>query len=161
MNSLDKQYIDLLKDIVENGTKKMDRTGTGTVSVFGRTIRHKMSDGFPLLTSKKMYTKGIITELLWFLRGETSIEYLLKNDCNIWTGDAYKAYLKECERLEHLHPEGRPFTKDEFVEKIKTDPEFAAKWGELGPIYGCGWRNWGGKSDDELYEDYLKKVTDK
>ena len=99
MNTLDKQYQSLLQDILDNGVKKEDRTGTGTLSVFGRQIRHKMSEGFPLLTTKKMYFKGIVTELLWFLRGDTSIEYLLENDCNIWTGDAYQAYLKECEKL--------------------------------------------------------------
>ena len=99
-NGIDEQYIDLLKDILENGVKKETRNG-GTLSVFGRTIRYKFKDGkFPLLTTKKMYMKGIITELIWFLRGETSIEYLLKNDCDIWTGDAYQAYLKECERME-------------------------------------------------------------
>ena len=99
MNNLDKKYQELLQDILDTGVTKMDRTGTGTLSVFGRQIRHKMSEGFPLLTTKKMYFKGIVTELLWFLRGDTSIEYLLKNDCNIWTGDAYQAYLKECEKL--------------------------------------------------------------
>lgn len=105
MNSLDKKYTDLLQDILDNGVKKTDRTGTGTISVFGRQIRHKMSEGFPLLTTKKMYFKGIVTELLWFLRGDTSIEYLLENDCNIWTGDSYQAYLKECERLEKNNEE--------------------------------------------------------
>lgn len=99
MNNLDKTYQDLLKDILENGTRKGDRTGTGTISVFGRQIRHKMSEGFPLLTTKKMYTKGIIAELLWFMRGETNIKPLLDNDCHIWDGDAYQAYLKECEKL--------------------------------------------------------------
>jgi thymidylate synthase len=99
MNNLDKQYQSLLQDILDNGVEKKDRTGTGTISVFGRQIRHKMSEGFSLLTTKKMAWKSICTELLWFLRGDTSIEYLLKNDCNIWTGDAYQAYLKECEKL--------------------------------------------------------------
>ena len=99
MNKLDKDYCNLLQDILDNGVEKKDRTGTGTISVFGRQIRHSMKDGFPLLTTKKMYWKGIVTELLWFLRGDTSIEYLLENDCNIWTGDAYQAYLKECEKL--------------------------------------------------------------
>jgi thymidylate synthase len=98
--NIELQYLELLKDILENGVQKSDRTQTGTISVFGRQIRHKMSEGFPLLTTKKMYFKGVITELLWFLRGDTSIEYLLKHDCNIWTGDAYKAYLRECEKLE-------------------------------------------------------------
>jgi thymidylate synthase len=103
MNKLDKDYTNLLQDILDNGITKSDRTGTGTISVFGRQIRHDMKDGFPLLTTKKMPFKTIVTELLWFLRGDTSIEYLLNNDCNIWTGDAYKAYLKECERLEQLN----------------------------------------------------------
>ena len=94
MNNLDKQYLSLLQDILNNGYKKLDRTGTGTISVFGKEIRHKMSDGFPLLTSKKMYTKGIITELLWFLQGNTNIQWLIKNDCNIWVGDAYNHYCK-------------------------------------------------------------------
>lgn len=100
MNKLDKTYTDLLQDILDNGVTKSDRTGTGTISIFGRQIRHKMSDGFPLLTTKKMPFKTIVTELLWFLRGDTSIEYLLENECNIWTGDAYRGYLKECEKLE-------------------------------------------------------------
>ena len=100
MNKLDKDYQNLLQDILIDGVVKSDRTGTGTISMFGKQIRHKMSDGFPLLTTKKMAWKSIVTELLWFLKGDTSIEYLLKNDCNIWTGDAYQAYLKECERLE-------------------------------------------------------------
>jgi thymidylate synthase len=138
-NGLDEQYIDLLKDILNNGVEKTDRTGTGTISVFGRQIRHKMSDGFPLLTTKKMYFKGIITELIWFLRGDTSIEYLLKNDCNIWTGDAYQSYLKECERL--------PYTKEEFIDRIKTNDEFAKTWGSLGKIYGYQWRKWNDNID--------------
>lgn len=100
MNSIDTAYQNLLKDILDNGVEKKDRTGTGTISVFGRQIRHKMSDGFPLLTTKKMHFKSITTELLWFLRGDTSIKYLLDNDCNIWTGDTYKAYLKKCDELE-------------------------------------------------------------
>ena len=153
MNSLDKKYQELLQDILDNGIKKEDRTGTGTISVFGRQIRHKMSEGFPLLTTKKMYWKGIVTELLWFLRGDTNIKYLVDNDCHIWDGDAYRNY---CEQQARKLIKG--CTYQEFVEKIKTDDEFAKKWGELGPVYGAGWRNWNGKSDDELYEDYLKKV---
>jgi thymidylate synthase len=103
MNNLDRDYQALLQDILDNGVKKQDRTGTGTISVFGRQIRHNMKTGFPLLTTKRIKFDLIVTELLWFLRGDTSIEYLLKNDCNIWTGDAYKAYLKEYERLEQLN----------------------------------------------------------
>ncbi len=95
MNKLDRQYIDLLKDILENGHVKKDRTGAGTVSVFGREVRHSMKDGFPLLTSKKMPLKSVFTELIWFLRGETNIKYLVDNNCNIWNGDAYKNYLSK------------------------------------------------------------------
>ena len=157
MNKLDLDYQNLLKDILENGVKKEDRTGTGTISVFGRQIRHKMSEGFPLLTTKKMPFKTIVTELLWFLRGDTSIEYLLKNNCNIWTGDAYKNYCKNADegtfsrkwlKLEEsfdgffTNEEYSLYTQEEFINKIKTDDEFAKNWGELGPIYGKQWRSW-------------------
>jgi len=135
MNSLDKQYINLLQDILDNGSPKSDRTGTGTISVFGRQIRHKMSEGFPLLTTKKMAWKQIVTELLWFLRGDTNIKYLVDNNCHIWDGDAYKRYVNS---------DGVrwPKSKEDFIECIKTDDEFAEKWGELGPVYGRQWRNW-------------------
>jgi thymidylate synthase len=143
MNNLDKQYTDLLQDILENGTRKMDRTGTGTISVFGRQIRHKMSDGFPLLTTKKMAWKTMVTELLWFLRGDTSIEYLLENDCNIWTGDAYKNYERRWETEgKFLSPPVNKFTKEEFINEIKTNPMVARELGELGPVYGKQWRSW-------------------
>jgi thymidylate synthase len=101
MNTLDKKYLDLLQDILDNGIKKEDRTGTGTLSVFGRQIRHKMSDGFPLLTTKKMAWKTMVTELLWFLRGDTNIKFLVDNNCHIWDGDAYKNYLKEYEKYKN------------------------------------------------------------
>ena len=100
MNKLDKQYTDLLKDILENGTTKSDRTGTGTISVFGRQLRHDFRDGFPLLTTKRMAFKSIVTELLWFLRGDTNIKFLVDNDCHIWDGDAYKNYIKETDKLD-------------------------------------------------------------
>lgn len=159
MNNLDKKYTDLLQDILDNGMKKETRNG-GTISVFGRQIRHKMSDGFPLLTTKKMAWKTMVTELLWFLRGDTNIKYLVDNGCHIWDGDAYKNYEKW---WKSYSPGGAPIplSKEMFIDRIKTDDEFAKKWGELGPVYGAGWRNWGGKSDDKLYEDYLKKVKEK
>jgi thymidylate synthase len=135
MNNLDKQYKDLLQDILDNGVTKSDRTGTGTISVFGRQIRHKMSEGFPLLTTKKIYFKGVITELLWFLRGDTNIKYLVDNDCHIWDGDAYKKFHQS-------FPETEMLSKEHFIQRIKTDDEFAKKWGELGPVYGKQWRNW-------------------
>jgi thymidylate synthase len=155
MNKLDKQYTDLLQDILDNGVTKSDRTGTGTISVFGRQIRHKMSDGFPLLTTKKMAWKSVVTELLWFLRGDTNIKFLVDNDTNIWNGDAYKSYLKHNDEVDNYwikkNPEiksrWKPYSKEEFINKIKTDQMFAFKWGELGPIYGAQWRRWfpGGK----------------
>ena len=142
MNSLDEQYIDLLEYILSNGIEKKDRTGTGTLSVFGLQFRHDMSEGFPLLTTKKMYWKGIVTELLWFLRGDTNIKYLVDNNCHIWDGDAYKAYVKYWEpNIEYI--DGKAIlTQEEFINKIKTDDAFAEKWGELGPVYGKQWRDW-------------------
>ena len=138
MNNIDKQYQELLEDILSNGVEKSDRTGTGTISVFGRQIRHKMSEGYPLLTTKKMAFKTMVVELLWFLKGDTNIKYLVDNGCNIWNGDAYKNFLVKS--VPHDHQE----TKEEFINKIKTDDEFAEKWGELGPIYGKQWRRWKG-----------------
>jgi len=135
--NIELQYLELLKDILENGFSKGDRTGTGTISVFGRQIRHKMSEGFPLLTTKKMYFKGVITELLWFLRGETNIKYLLDNDCHIWDGDAFKNFMTTSEGDPDLI-----WNKDQFILKVKNDEDFGKKWGELGPVYGKQWRNW-------------------
>ena len=147
MNKLDLDYQNLLKDILENGTKKETRNG-GTISVFGRQIRHKMSDGFPLLTTKKMHWKSIVTELLWFLRGDTNIKYLVENGVHIWDGDSYKNYcnaypdVEKTFQYESSNIEVRRMTQEEFIEQIKTDDEFAKKWGELGEIYGAGWRRW-------------------
>jgi thymidylate synthase len=161
MNKLDKAYTDLLQDILDTGTTKMDRTGTGTISVFGRQIRHSMKDGFPLITTKKMPFKTIVTELLWFLRGDTNIKYLVDNNCNIWTGDAYKRYADSHNTFigGFVHVTPMAHSKESFIEAIKTDDEFAKKFGELGKIYGFQWRNWDGKTDDELYYDYLNKIN--
>ena len=145
MNNLDKQYTDLLQDILDNGVEKQTRNGE-TISVFGRQIRHKMSEGFPLLTTKKMYWKGIVTELLWFLRGDTNIKFLVDNDCHIWDGDAYQNYLKGGD-IKWLKSFGIPYSQEEFINKIKTDNEFANKWGDLGPVYGKQWRDWNGKTE--------------
>lgn len=139
MNTLDIKYQELLQDIIDNGVVKTDRTGTGTISVFGRQITHKMSQGFPLLTTKKMAWKTMVTELLWFLRGDTNIKYLVDNGCHIWDGDAYKNYQKNM--TEWFGNESQ-LTKEEFTNKIKSDDEFAEYWGELGPIYGKQWRDW-------------------
>ena len=159
MNNLDKQYTDLLQTILDYGVEKKDRTGTGTKSIFGYTIRHNMKHGFPLLTTKKMAWKTMVTELLWFLRGDTNIKYLVDNNCHIWDGDAYKnyckkvirdkdiiQYLKSYSRDENDVPTIELYSQEEFINKIKTDDEFAKKWGELGPIYGKQWRSWGRKN---------------
>ena len=164
MNNLDTRYQALLQDILDNGVEKKDRTGTGTLSVFGRQIRHKMSEGFPLLTTKKMAWNVMVAELLWFLRGDTNIKFLLDYDCHIWTGDAYKRYVeahkKEWgdkmtpEQLEKSYPDVK-----EFENLIKTVPEFAKTWGELGPIYGKQWRRW--ETDDldaPRYEHWKKDI---
>lgn len=147
MNGIDEQYQTLLKTIIENGIVKKDRTGTGTIAIFGYTVRHDMKSGFPLLTTKKMFTKGIIVELIWFLRGETNIKYLVDNDVHIWDGDAYKKY--QTEWLKENPPMAGPYTDkmltiEQFISKIKTDDEFAKRWGELGPVYGKQWRDWNG-----------------
>ena len=147
MNNIDKKYQELLQDILNNGINKKDRTGTGTISVFGRQIRHKMSEGFPLLTTKKMAWKSIVTELLWFLRGDTNIKYLVDNDCHIWDGDAYKNYEKAFSNPV-IVPNHTKLSQELFINKIKTDNVFAKKWGELGPIYGKQWRRWNGQVDN-------------
>jgi len=144
-NTLDTQYQKLLQDIIHNGVEKKDRTGTGTISVFGRQIRHKMSEGFPLITTKKMAWKSIVTELLWFLRGDTNIKYLVDNGCHIWDGDAYKNYEIKTEIMRGHGFHGTLLSKEEFINKIKTDDEFAKTWGDLGPIYGKQWRKWRNK----------------
>ena len=138
MNNLDARYQGLLEDILQWGVEKKDRTGTGTISVFGRQIRHKMNEGFPLLTTKKMHWNSVVTELLWFLRGDTNIKFLLDYDCHIWDGDAYKNYYYKEVPHDHM------LDKEDFIKQIKTDNEFAKTWGELGPIYGKQWRQWGG-----------------
>ena len=150
--TIDEHYQALLKTVLGNGKVKKDRTGTGTQSIFGYTIKHDMAQGFPLLTTKKIAYKSIITELRWFLKGDTNIKYLVDNDCNIWNGDAFKNYCKLAGSYEepdydvHIDDPNesriRLMTKQEFTNRIKTDNKFANKWGELGPIYGSQWRSW-------------------
>ena len=154
MNELDRSYQRLLFDILNNGIEKKDRTGTGTLSTFGRQFRHNMSDGFPLLTTKKIAVKTMITELKWFLKGDTNIKYLVDNGCNIWNGDAFKKYINQTNEFKGNWPD----TMEEFIEKIKTDDEFAKKWGELGPIYGGQWRNW--KIADGAYTRYVDQIDE-
>jgi thymidylate synthase len=175
MNNLDKAYQALLQDILDNGVEKTDRTGTGTISVFGRQIRHKMSEGYPLLTTKKMAFKTMVTELLWFLRGDTNIKYLVDNGCRIWDGDAYKNYLnnvKSVEEGKQVEKNGkiytyRKYTKEEFVDYIKNGKDIEYRiWADLGPIYGKQWRSWSRKTTREekiinpgIYEVQIDQIA--
>jgi len=145
MKNIDIQYQTLLKTILEYGEDKKDRTGTGTKSIFGYTIRHNMQDGFPLLTTKKMAVKSMMTELKWFLKGDTNIKYLVENGCNIWNGDAYKNYRNSFSGHEDIPSE------EWFINEIKTNEKFAKKFGELGPIYGKQWRSYNGLKEYNGY----------
>jgi thymidylate synthase len=157
MNNLDKQYQNLLQEIIDNGVSKSDRTGTGTKSIFSAQIKHDMKEGFPLLTTKRVYWKGIVTELLWFLRGDTNIKWLVENNNNIWVGDAWKHYLKE---NKDIGANEETASKEWFIEKIKKDDYFASEWGELGPIYGAQWRDWSNIDQIQQAIDTLKTNPD-
>jgi thymidylate synthase len=142
-NWIETQYLHLLEDILEQGVKKTDRTGTGTINVFGRQIRHNMKDGFPLLTTKKMAFKTMVTELLWFLKGDTNIKYLVDNNCHIWDGDAYKNFKSKTYPISSGLNE---FEMEDFILAIKNDQYKEYNLGDLGPIYGKQWRSWGRKN---------------
>ena len=150
------QYLDLVRHIRDHGVKKEDRTGTGTVSIFGHQMRFDLAHGFPLVTSKKVHLKSILHELLWFIRGDTNIRYLVENGVGIWNDWPYQNWLRETGQdisLEMYSPEWRAVMK-EFIEKIKTDNDFAAQYGDLGPVYGKQWRNFGGVDQlTQLIED--------
>ena len=150
MNTVDTQYQGFLRKLIMYGTEKDDRTGTGTLSYFGDTFRHNMADGFPLLTTKKMAVKSMVTELKWFLRGDSHIGYLLENGCDIWNGDAYKKYCRvvDWDLDERL-------SKEEFIDKVKNDKDYW-HYGLLGPIYGTQWRKWGSKE----YIDQIKELIE-
>lgn len=161
----EKEYLDLLKDILKNGVKKEDRTGTGTIGLFGRQLRFDLSQGFPLLTTKKVFIKGIVHELLWFLKGSSNIKYLVDNGVNIWNDWPYKYYKYTLElriKKKELSKDTKVLLLEEFVEKIKIDATFAAKWGELGPVYGVQWRHWktidGGEIDQ--IKDVIKNIKE-
>jgi len=152
MNTLDTQYHTLLERILRYGIQKDDRTGTGTLSVFGGQFIHEMSEGFPLLTTKKMAVKTMMTELKWFLKGDTNIKYLVDNGCNIWNGDAYRKYKED--------KQGLAMSMEAFIKNIKTNDEFARTWGELGPIYGKQWRDWNGNDQIQNLIKGLKENPD-
>lgn len=144
-----KQYLDLIRTVLEKGTKKEDRTGTGTISYFGTQQRYDLADGFPLVTTKKVFLRGIIHELLWFIKGDTNIKYLVDNDVHIWDDWPFKTYSESSEY------QGE--TIKEFAEKIKESKEFADKWGNLGPVYGRQWRNFNGVDQLKNIIEEIKK----
>ncbi|MFH1670676.1 MAG: thymidylate synthase [Patescibacteria group bacterium] len=145
-----KQYLSLLQKIMNEGIRKDDRTGTGTLSIFGYQMRFDLQEGFPLLTTKKVYMRGITHELLWFLTGDTNIKYLVDRNVKIWNEWPYEGYKAS--------DEFKGETLDEFVEKIREDSAFAQKWGDLGPVYGKQWIRWEGKHGEEINQ--IKNVID-
>lgn len=147
-----KQYLDLIRKVLNEGTKKEDRTGTGTISYFGYQMRFNLEDGFPLVTTKKVHLKSIIHELLWFIHGDTNIKYLVDNGVSIWNDWPYKKYTES--------PEFSGESMEEFIEKIKNDNEFAKKWGDLGPVYGKQWRNFEGVDQLKNIIDEIKRNPD-
>lgn len=178
MSSSEQQYLDLSRDILANGHKKEDRTGTGTISVFGRQMRFNLADGFPLLTTKRVPFKLVASEMLWFLKGDTNIRYLLQNNNNIWNEWAFKRWV---ESAEYEGPDmadfGRRSLVDEafaaqydeqmalFKENVLHDEAFAAKYGELGDVYGRQWRAWKtsqGETIDQIGDviEMIKKTPD-
>ena len=151
----DVQYLKIAKRILEYGTYKQDRTGTGTLSVFAPQIRFDLQKGFPLLTTKKVFVEGIIHELLWFLKGDTNIKYLVDRGVNIWNDDAYRMYVRY---YKENHQNREPMTSNEFVHFLKTNDSFAETYGELGRVYGAQWRSWQGY-DGEI-TDQIQWVID-
>jgi thymidylate synthase len=141
-----KPYLDLMRHIRDHGVKKEDRTGTGTVSIFGHQMRFDLAAGFPLVTSKKVHLKSIIHELLWFIRGDTNIRYLVNNGVGIWNDWPYQSWLRETGGDKDLVMYSPEWTAQKrlFIERIKTDTDFADKYGDLGPVYGKQWRDFGG-----------------
>jgi thymidylate synthase len=150
-------YLDLLDKILQEGTDKSDRTGVGTRSLFGYQMRFNLNDGFPLVTTKQLHLKSIIYELLWFLKGDTNIKYLVDNGVGIWNDWPFEKYKKSSEY--------KGESIKDFSLKIKEEEDFAAKWGELGPVYGRQWRHWEGLNGvkvDQIVElmNQLKKNPD-
>lgn len=161
-----KQYHALLQDIIDNGTDKSDRTGTGTRSVFGRQVRYDLANGFPAVTTKKLYFNSVVHELLWFLKGTGNIEYLAQNNVHIWDEWPFKAYLEKNNLpIPEVNSDEWRSQMKEFINKVATDHEFALKWGDLGPVYGVQWRKWPDGSDGEIDQianviEMIKKSPD-
>ena len=141
-------YLDYLQDILDHGTEHADRTGTGTLRVFGRQLRFDLTDGFPLLTTKRVWMRGVTEELLWFLRGETNIQPLVQAGISIWTDWPLQRYREQT---------GAEISQDAFEERIAADDAFAEKWGDLGPIYGKQWRDFEGP---DRRVDQIRQLVD-
>ena len=146
-----KQYLELCKTILDKGITKSDRTGTGTISYFGYQMRFNLEEGFPLLTTKRVYLRAIIHELLWFIKGETNIKYLVDNNVKIWNEWPYQYYTKNAEYQNE--------SLEEFVEKIKSDDEFAKKYGNLGPVYGHQWRHYDAEGSKEFVDQLANVIN--
>lgn len=166
-NQADEQYLGLVKEILDTGTQKKDRTGIGTVSIFGAQRKYDLRKGFPLLTTKKVSFDGILRELLWFLKGDTNIKYLVDNNVHIWDEWPFQDYLIAQNLVEKfpMYSDEWKAEKKSFIERIKTDTDFAKQWGELGPVYGKQWRRWEGNNGNvfdqiQMAMDQIKKNPD-
>lgn len=154
-----RQYLDLLQDILDNGSDKNDRTGTGTRSVFGRQVRYDLAKGFPAVTTKKLYFNSVVHELLWFLMGTGSIEYLAQNNVHIWDEWPFKAYLEKNNLpIPEVNSDEWKSQMKTFITRVASDHEFAMQWGDLGPVYGVQWRHWPDGKGKEI--DQIAKVID-
>jgi len=147
-----RQYLDLLETILEKGTEKKDRTGTGTISRFGHQMRFDLSEGFPMVTTKKLHLKSIIHELLWFLAGDTNLRYLAQNNVHIWDDWPYKRYKNS--------QDFKGETIRDFSQKVAEDGDFAKKWGELGPVYGKQWRDFSGVDQIKWVVEQIKYLQE-
>jgi thymidylate synthase len=166
-NQADEQYLGLVKEILDTGTQKKDRTGIGTISIFGAQRKYDLRKGFPLLTTKKVSFDGILRELLWFLKGDTNIKYLVDNNVHIWDEWPFQDYLIAQNLVEKfpMYSDEWKAEKKSFIERIKTDTDFAKQWGELGPVYGKQWRRWEGNNGNvfdqiQMAMDQIKKNPD-
>ena len=157
-----KQYLDLLKLVKETGIKKEDRTGTGTISIFGHQMRFNLQDGFPLMTTKKVNLDSIIHELLWFIRGDTNIRYLVQNGVNIWNDWPFQSWLNETGQADKYAMHSREWKEmmKTFVENIIRDEGFASQYGDLGPVYGKQWRDFEGVDQLEQVIEDIKNSPD-
>ena len=157
-----KQYLDLLKLVKETGIKKEDRTGTGTISIFGHQMRFNLQDGFPLMTTKKVNLDSIIHELLWFIKGDTNIRYLVQNGVNIWNDWPFQSWLNETGQSDKyaMHSKEWKEMMKTFVETIIRDEGFASQYGDLGPVYGKQWRDFEGVDQLEQVIEDIKNSPD-